>query len=152
MSLSGIFGFGMISTTAQYALRAVVYIASQNEPFINRATIANATQVPSEYLLKVLSSLESAGILQSRRGPGGGYSLIKSPATLTVLDVVVSVDSIPRIKECPLGIAGHKRLCPLDQLLDDASAKIEEAFRNTTVQDLIPGKPTSATCEFPGRR
>ena len=152
MSLFGIFSFGMISTTAQYALRAVVFIASQNEPFINRATIATATKVPSEYLLKVLSSLESAGIVQSRRGPGGGYSLIKSPAKLTVFEIVNAVDSIPRIKECPLGIAAHKRLCPLDQLLDEASAKIEAAFRNTTVQALIPGKPLSATCEFPGRR
>jgi Rrf2 family protein len=152
MSLSGIFGFGMISTTAQHALRAVVYIASQNEPFTNRAAIATATKVPSEYLLKVLGSLESAGIVQSKRGPGGGYSLLKSPAKLTVFEIVIAVDSIPRIKECPLGIATHKRLCPLDQLLDDASAKIEEAFRNTTVQALILGKPTLTTCEFPGRR
>lgn len=52
----------MISTTANYALRAVVYLASHTGDFSSRADIAKATMVPHDYLLKVLNVLDSASI------------------------------------------------------------------------------------------
>ena len=63
--------FGMISLTAKYALRAVVYLASCEGAFVNAAEVAEATLVPHDYLLKVLKELDDSGIVQSRRGPGG---------------------------------------------------------------------------------
>lgn len=137
----------MISATATYALRAVVFLAKQESGYTSRVTIAEATRVPVEYLLKVLNGLESAGIVSSRRGPGGGYRLNQPAAKLTVLDVVTSVEIIPRIKECPLGITSHRKLCPLHQLLDNASALVEESFRKTSIADLLDGLPK--TCVFP---
>lgn len=138
----------MISSTATYALRAVVYLASQPDRFVNRAEISDATLVPHEYLLKVLNQLGGAGLVESRRGPGGGYRLRKPADELSALDVVLAVDTIPRITECPLGIIGHEQLCPLHRLLDDAGRRVEEAFAETNIPDLLPGK-SSRTCEFP---
>jgi len=140
----------MISSTARYALRAVVYLASQSERYVNRAEISEATFVPHEYLLKVLHQLDAAELIESRRGPGGGYRLRAPASDMTALDVVLAVDSIPRITECPLGIADHERLCPLHQLLDDASRQVEEAFARTRITDLLPS-PRSQTCEFPAK-
>ncbi len=138
----------MISSTATYALRAVAFLASQPDRFVSRSEVSDTTLVPHEYLLKVLNQLDAAEIVESRRGPNGGYRLRKPPEELTSLEVVLAVDSIPRISECPLGIAGHEKLCPLHQLLDDAGRLVEEAFAKTTISDLLPRK-RARTCEFP---
>jgi Rrf2 family protein len=142
----------MISTTAKYALRAVVFLAKHEGGFSNRAEIAKATLVPHDYLLKVLNELDAAKIVESRRGPGGGYRLVPSAESLTTLSVVLAVDKIPRITECPLGFAEHVKLCPLHKLLDDASRKVEETFQKTTIADLIPGRKRPQSCEFPIKR
>jgi len=138
----------MISSTAKYALRAVVYLAGHPKRNVTRAEISEATQVPYEYLLKVLNQLDAAKLVDSRRGPGGGYQLRKPADELTALDVVLAVEAIPRIKECPLGIAEHEALCPLHQLLDDASRRVEEAFAETKISTLLPRK-RSRKCDFP---
>lgn len=138
----------MISSTATYALRAVVFLADKSDRYISRTEISEATFVPHEYLLKVLNQLDAAGLVESRRGPGGGYRLIKPADQLTSLEVVSAVDSIPRIKECPLGLVGHEELCPLHQLLDDAGRRVEEAFAAAKITDLLPRK-SSQTCKFP---
>ena len=71
----------MISSTAKYALRAVVYLAGQPDRYVNRTEMSAATSVPHEYLLKVLHQLDDAKLVESRRGPRGGYRLRK-PADL----------------------------------------------------------------------
>jgi len=141
--------FVMISLTAQYALRAVVYIVRNDDGFISRAEIANATLVPHDYLLKVLNELDSAGIVESRRGPGGGYRLTRAANEITTLEVVLAVDNIPRITECPLGISDHVVLCPLHKLMDDASRLVEETFGKVTIDDLIPKRKQAKSCKFP---
>lgn len=130
----------MISSTAKYALRAIVYLAGQPDRYVNRTEISDATLVPHEYLLKVLNQLDAANFVESRRGPGGGYRLKKPAEQITSLDVVLAVDSIPRITECPLGIVEHKKLCPLHQLLDEAARRVEEAFASAKISDLLPRK------------
>ena len=139
----------MISTTARYALRAVVFLANHQEGYCNRAEISEATLVPHDYLLKVLNELDSAGIVESRRGPGGGYRLTDAPDRLTTLRVIEAVDEIPRIRECPLGLTDHERLCPLHALLDRAARSVEETFQKTTIASLINGRKRSQTCDFP---
>lgn len=137
----------MISSTATYALRAVVYLASQSGGFVSRSEISDATFVPHEYLLKVLNLLDKAEIVESRRGPGGGYRLRKPASDLTSLEVVLAVDSIPRITTCPLGIVGHKKLCPLHRLLDEAAKRVEAAFAEVRISELLPRKHAKH-CDF----
>lgn len=138
----------MISSTAKYALRAVVYLTQQPDRYVNRAELSEATLVPHEYLLKVLNQLDDAEVIESRRGPGGGYRLRKQANELVALDVIQAVDTIPRITECPLDITEHEHLCPLHRLLDDAGRMVEETFAKTRISDLIL-KKRSKQCDFP---
>lgn len=138
----------MISSTAIYALRAAAYLANQPGRYVNRTEISEATAVPHEYLLKVLKQLDGAEIVNSRRGPGGGYRLTRPAGEITTLEVVLAVDTIPRITACPLGIEGHVQLCPLHQLLDNAAWQLEEALAQAKLSDLLP-KKKSRTCDFP---
>lgn len=134
----------MISQTAEYALRAVAYLASHPDEPATTQQIADVTHVPMPYLSKVLQSLVRAGLLQSRRGVGGGVTLLHSPEHLSVYDVVQAVDPLQRITTCPLGLAAHgTHLCPLHRRLDDACVHVEQAFRQSTIADLLREPTTS---------
>lgn len=78
----------MFSQTVEYALRAVVHLAYEAPAARTTAQIADATQVPRDYLAKILQGLAKKGIVATQRGVGGGVSLVKEPADLTILDVV----------------------------------------------------------------
>jgi Rrf2 family protein len=141
----------MFSQTVEYALRAVVYLASQAPTPRTTEDIARVTRVPQAYLSKVLQHLVEKGVVRSQRGIGGGMALVKDPAELTILEVVNAVDPIRRIRECPLGLAAHGvRLCPLHRRVDNALAQVEKAFRSTTLAEIL-AEPTSSVplCEFP---
>lgn len=140
----------MISQTAEYALRAVVYLAEQDGPRTN-VQIAQATDVPVGYLAKVMQQLSRARIVNAQRGPNGGFTLRDAATDLTVLAVINAVDPIRRFPECPLKLAHHgKNLCPLHKKLDDTAQQAEECFAATSIQDLL-SVPASRKplCRFP---
>lgn len=161
----------MLSQTVEYALRAVCHLAvtvtsSKSNGDANNRTpsfepqtteqIASTTLVPKAYLSKVMQQLSRGGIVQSHRGVRGGFSLAKSPESLTILEVVNAVEPLQRINTCPLGLAAHgKVLCPLHHRLDQAMAAMEEAFRNTYLSEVLaePGRSIpfvdAPACHFP---
>jgi Rrf2 family protein len=141
----------MFSQTVEYALRAVVHMADRAPASRTTEQIAAATRVPKAYLSKVLQALVQAGVVYSQRGIGGGMMLAKSPSDLTILDVVNAVEPMQRIKTCPLGLAAHGvRLCPLHKRIDDALAKVEDAFRQSTLAEILAEPSASVPlCPFP---
>ncbi len=144
----------MFSQTVEYALRAVVHLVDQSPASRTTDQISEATRVPKAYLSKVLQGLRRAGIVHSQRGIGGGMTLGKAPAELTMLEVINAVEPIQRIRTCPLGLEAHGvRLCPLHRRLDEAMAMVEEAFRRTTLAEIL-AEPSESTplCDFPARR
>ena len=126
----------MLSKTAEYALRAVVWLA--REPGRSEAAdrLSEVTKVPRRYLHKVLQDLVQAKIVRSQPGPGGGYALNREPGEITVLDVVNAVAPLERIRACPLGLSSHTSLCPLHSELDKAYAATEQAFARVTLAKL----------------
>ena len=141
----------MISQTIEYALRAVVHLASESPRPRTTDQIAEITRVPRAYLSKVLQSLSRAGIVHSQRGLGGGITLTKPPAELTILEVVNAVEPIQRIRTCPLGLEAHGiHLCPLHKRLDNAMAMVENAFANSTLAEILAEPNRSIPlCAFP---
>jgi Rrf2 family transcriptional regulator, nitric oxide-sensitive transcriptional repressor len=128
----------MFSQTAEYALRAVVYLAAEGNEPRTAQQIAAATRVPgAQYLAKVMQGLSRAGLVHSQRGLHGGFTLTRPAEELTVLDVLQAVDPIRRIRGCPLGLKGHVNLCPLHRRLDQAIGMVEEALRRSTIAELL---------------
>ena len=136
----------MFSKKVEYALRAVVHLASvavqaskEDQAPAARTVeqIAEATQVPAGYLSKVMRALSRKGLVHSQRGLHGGFTLARPADELTVLDVVQAVDPVRRIRSCPLGIKGHVNLCPLHRRLDQAIALVEEALKKSTIAELL---------------
>lgn len=140
----------MISQTAEYALRAVVFLAENAESGQTTEQIAKATKISAPYLSKVLQQLSRAHIVQSQRGLRGGFTLRQTADDLSVLDVVNAVDPIERIKECPLGLDAHAlKLCALHRRLDEATALVEKAFAQTTIADLLADPSKGNVYTFP---
>jgi len=123
--------------TAEYALRAITWMAGRTGKAVGTRDIAEATHVPVGYLSKVLQELARAGLVRSRPGRTGGFVLGRAAAAISVLDIVQAVDPFRRIERCPLGRRQHEgKLCPLHQRLDQAVASVERAFAGTTIAEL----------------
>jgi Rrf2 family transcriptional regulator, nitric oxide-sensitive transcriptional repressor len=146
----------MFSQTAEYALRAVVYLASRAPAPQTARQIAAATRVPPDYLAKVLQGLGRTGLVHSQRGLHGGFTLGRPPEDLTVLDVLQAVDPIRRITTCPLGLKDHVNLCPLHRRLDQALDLVEKALADSTIAELLTEPRRSRgipipLCPWPGK-
>lgn len=128
----------MLSQTAEYALRAVVFLAGSRDFPVTTSELAGATRVPADYLSKVLQTLGRMGLVTAQRGKNGGFQLAREADEITILEVVNAVDPMQRIHSCPLGIKAHgTRLCPLHRRLDEAMVMIERAFGDTTIADVL---------------
>jgi Rrf2 family transcriptional regulator, nitric oxide-sensitive transcriptional repressor len=124
--------------TVEYALRTVVFLASEANGTSTTPRIATATQVPLAYLAKVVQSLRKARIVRCVRGVGGGVVLDRKLGEMSIYDVVEAVEPIQRIRRCPLGLAAHQeKLCPLHAIMDRALAEMERRFRQMTVEELM---------------
>lgn len=132
----------MFSQTAEYALRAVVWLASQESgQVVGVETISNATQIPTSYLAKLMRRLVAAEIVESRRGVQGGFLLTQDPAKLTVLEVINCVDPIDRFEDCPLKLASHKkRRCPMHAKMNLAIEEVQRVLGESTILELLNDK------------
>ncbi|TWT44578.1 iron-responsive transcriptional regulator [Phycisphaerae bacterium RAS1] len=128
----------MISKTAEYAIRAALWLAGHPGQSWSVHHIAGETDIPAKYLAKVMQALGRAGLVKAQPGPGGGFLLARRPPQIGLLDIFTAADPIRRIRSCPLDDPTHADgLCPLHSRLDRALATIEEAFRGCTLADLL---------------
>lgn len=128
----------MISQSVEYALRAVLIVASRGGQACPSREIAEVTRVPGPYLSKLMQSLVKSGLLTAQRGPNGGFQLSHSPEDVSLLDIVNSLEPVQRITACPLGIACDSgNLCPLHRSLDDAIAAAEKVLADVRLSDLL---------------
>jgi Rrf2 family transcriptional regulator, nitric oxide-sensitive transcriptional repressor len=140
----------MLSQTVEYALRAMVQLTYIAPKACATDELSQTTQVPRAYLSKVLQGLRRAGVVQSRRGVGGGVCLARPAEEITLLEVVNAVEPLRRIATCPLGLASHgRRLCPLHRKLDNAFAQVEASFADTTLAEIVatPHHGSKPLCE-----
>lgn len=131
----------------------MVYLGSQPEIPQTTKEISAHTHVPTTYLSKVLGWLVRARLVQSQRGRHGGFLLARRAEEISALDVIESVDPLPKLERCPLGNPAHENhLCALHQRIADAQQLIENAFRASSLRDLLepPGAGEPA-CGFPSR-
>ncbi len=131
----------MISQTGEYALRAVLFLARQGLGIASAQDIASATGVPHGYLHKILRMLAGAGILEATRGSRGGFSLARSPAELTVLHVLRSVEGDSARRRRALAALSPAGLARLQRVIEEAQAAVDRAFAGTTIADLAGSSP-----------
>src|SRR4051812_13948815 len=87
----------MFSQTSEYALRAMAWLAVLDGDLIPTPTLAARTQVPANYLAKVLQQLAAAKLIVGRRGVGGGYKLAKPARDINLLDIIRCMTPVERV-------------------------------------------------------
>ena len=132
----------MLSTTSQYALRALSQLARKSGGAILGRDLAVSTEVPANYLSKVLLTLRNAGFVETSRGFGGGYRLSRPAKEIHIIDVVSLFENISKARPCCF--LGRARACS-----EDAPCSAHHAsrdFQKAYLQFLV-STPLSAIVE-----
>ncbi len=130
----------MLSNTAQYALRAMLYLGEHEGAGPVRVDeIAQRLDVPRNYLSKILHTLVKGRVLQSMRGPRGGFSLARPAATITLYDVVAPFDDIEARRTCLLGRKECSDVTPciIHEHWKSVATEVAHFFRETRLADVV---------------
>lgn len=130
---------------SKYGLKALAYMARTlgKDSFLI-AEIAQAEGIPKKFLEAILLTLKNTGILSSRKGPGGGYSLAKTPATITVGEVIRAFegDLIPLQclstsvqAACPECV--DEDTCGIKLVMADAERALSSVLDSVTLADML---------------
>ncbi len=133
----------MLSTTAEHALRAIVYIARYpDQAPLAADTIAEALGAPRNYLAKTLHALAKAGILRSSRGPGGGFSLIMPAEDLSIAQVIAPFGETADARVCLLNnrACDGQNACASHALWHSITEQRGLTMQHTTVAELLAGQ------------
>ncbi|GHD29912.1 RrF2 family transcriptional regulator [Streptomyces galbus] len=129
-----------ISARADYAVRAVLELAVRQgggDP-VKAESIAAAQDIPHKFLEGILGDLRRAGVVDSRRGGGGGYRLARAADAITVADVIRAVDgpivSVRGVRPTGLSYAGSAE--PLLPLWIALRANVRRILEGVTVADI----------------
>jgi|CXWL01.1.fsa_nt_gi Rrf2 family protein len=130
--------------TATYALLAMYEIARQHrgvkDPLGVRAgDVAAKYKLPKAYVAKILSQLANAGVLNSGRGPRGGFKLNKPTNEITLFDVFSGVGAMsygPSAAGAVKGLPAPVQSA-LSRALQQAGEQVKELFSRTTLADFL---------------
>lgn len=130
-----------ITRQADYALRAMLYLARNNSKDIKAATsvIAKEQEIPPSFLAKIISQLSIAGLITTSRGAAGGVKLARDRSAITLLDVVEAIDGPITLNECTQNpdVCTFGDTCPLHSVWCEAQAELVNKLRDTTFEKLI---------------
>lgn len=128
-----------ISTKGRYAVRAMLELTlRQNTGPVRTSAIAQAQGISRKYLEQLLTTLRAAGLVQSRRGAGGGFMLNRTPDKITILEIVALLEGSTAPVECVENRRKCRRSgnCAARQLWTNLKKSIDDNLRGTTLADL----------------
>ena len=131
----------VFSKTFSYALRALLYIAGQNDPKekVQLAGIAGTLDLPRHFLGKVMNRLVKHKILESTKGPSGGFYFNKKTLKTSLIELVEITGENEEGQSCVLriGKCNSLQLCPLDKQLESVKKDWNELLNTITIGDLL---------------
>ncbi len=126
-----------LSQGVGYAVRALACLEMDRFAFV--ADIAEQAHVPPAYLAKIFKKLSDAGIIESRRGPGGGNRLALMPDRISLLDIAKAVDGPHWIGDCLFGSGKCEGpdICPSHIFWERECSLITRHLEETTLAEIV---------------
>ena len=129
------------SKTTEYAIRALTYMALKPDgACVGAREISREAAVPYAYIAKTFQVLVSSGILQSRKGPSGGFLFARKPSKIYLIDVMNALDDSKQspLSKCVMGLerCGDANPCPLHFIWLATTKKITEKLKDNTLLDM----------------
>jgi Rrf2 family iron-sulfur cluster assembly transcriptional regulator len=140
----------MFSKACEYGLKATLYIAheSQKGNRVSMKAISNAIDSPLAFTAKVLQQLARTGIVDSVRGPAGGFEIDTSKQLEVKLsDIVAAIDGDKIYKGCGLGLkeCNGTKPCPVHDKFEDVRNGLKSMLENTSLLELAQGLEAGVT-------
>jgi Rrf2 family protein len=129
-----------VSRKIDYALRAVIHLANEesSKRACSVAAIASRERIPRQFLEKIVQELIHKGLVQSRRGPRGGYVLARPADQVTFRDVIEAVEGPITLNVCVGEHADCFLLgtCGMQRVWQEGQRRVLELFDRTTIADV----------------
>jgi len=141
-----------LTRASSYALHAVAFMAQQkNDKPVASHKIAADRGIPERFLLKVLKPLVSAGVLRSIKGPNGGYQLARTPADISMLEILEAVDG--RIRgQAPFDAKSNPALnSRLGDICNQSAEAVRKTLEKIRMSDLVGAKADAKSKSKGGR-
>lgn len=148
--------FMQVSRKVDYALRAVIHLAGEDERAraCSVAEIADRERVPRQFLEKIIRDLIRAGLVRSRRGPHGGYVLARPAEAVTFKDVIEAVEGPISLNVC---VGEHAECfllgaCGMNRVWAEGQRRVMDLFEGTTIASVRHPRQGGVLPEYsPGR-
>lgn len=131
----------MLSNTCKYAIRSVIYLAlySSNKKKIGIRKISEDLGIPTPFLGKILQMLAKHKILDSNKGPHGGFSLGKPAVDISLMEIVEIIDGTDVFDACVIRTSRctQEAPCSLHHRLAPLRKEIKSIFMTETIADLV---------------
>tara|TARA_B100001142_G_scaffold111686_1_gene113663 strand:+ start:943 stop:1380 length:438 start_codon:yes stop_codon:yes gene_type:complete len=137
-----------LSTKSRYAVQAMVDLAinSNNKP-CNLLEISNRQNISLSYLEQIFNKLRKSNLVSSVKGPGGGYSLSKSPNKIRISEIVNGVEENIKVTGCgnhpSKFCTGKNEKCITHHFLEDLESLIENYLDSVALSDIALNKENS---------
>ncbi|GMQ91199.1 MAG: Fe-S cluster assembly transcriptional regulator IscR [Gammaproteobacteria bacterium] len=128
-----------LTTKGRYAVTAMLDLALHfNQGAVTLADIAGRQGISLSYLEQLFAKLRRGGLVESVRGPGGGYNLARDPSQIAVAEIIVTINENIDATRC----GGEKNChgdetCLTHQLWEDLSNRIYDFLNSITLGDLV---------------
>ncbi len=143
-----------ISKKAEYALRALTAIARERTKSWSIQELAEQERIPLKFLEQILLTLRHAGILASKRGVKGGYTLVQAPEKIRMGEVIAlfdgplspiacTSDKPAQVCTCP-----DPRTCPLRQMMTGIRNELSALLESRTIEDMVKLAPATTSLAF----
>lgn len=131
-----------LTRKGEYGILGVTYIAKQPKDIVYTREIADEWGLPESFLAKIFQRLSREGVLESRKGVGGGFSLGKPAERITLREILDIVQGPTDIGYCEIENVKCDRFkeCCLSKVLDRVREDMQSVFGSTTIADLSKEK------------
>src|ERR1700733_5021744 len=135
----------MLTAKGKYSLKALAHLATLDSQAMTQANdIAKANGIPKKFLDAILGELRNAGIVQSQKGPGGGYRLARVPSEIRIGHVIRTIDGPLAPIACasptayqPCRDCSDVRACSVRLMMTKVRDAISDVLDSVTLSDMI---------------
>jgi Rrf2 family protein len=130
----------MFSKTCEYAIRAMIYIAQKTKEGdkVGFKEIANGIDSPEHFIAKILQDLGKKNLVQSAKGPNGGFYLDEQSINICLADIVKAIDGDALFTGCGLGLkyCSESNPCPIHNEFKAIRDQTQKMLQTATVIDF----------------
>jgi len=150
----------MLTAKGKYGLKALAHLATLRPGETTQAIeIAEAHNIPKKFLDAILGDLRNAGIVFSKKGPGGGYMLARSPSDIEIGHVIRTIDGplapiacASRTAYRPCGDCRSVKACTVRLMMTKVRDAMSEVLDRLTVADMVAAGNGRNVVRLKGRR